>query len=307
MKYSPRLVVEAALASLFAIVFVVTWLVPDWIELVFGADPDGGNGDAEWAIGRVCAGILAPGLCRCSLSLRVAEDRPLASGALSKKVALSRRERRAKGTTPSRRKTQPGARDEKPAAGSDRSGRKVTTKQRRAGADESVNTPSTQELVSISTFIFLGTGRTIEPIVFRAVLDRPGLGKIVKFERGFRVNPMLGGLVGRPITVQLAKGGEKGAGPEVDLLRQQLGARGRNRRHRFSSRTFLRTRRARKRVSEAISASPTQHLQERLASAILVIARHGARNRTRGRVRTDLRARARLDACNGRGARYAEG
>lgn len=82
MKYSPRLVVEAALASLFAIVFVVTWLVPDWIELVFGADPDGGNGDAEWAI-VACAGILA---LICAVLARFEWQRiARASGALSKR------------------------------------------------------------------------------------------------------------------------------------------------------------------------------------------------------------------------------
>lgn len=38
-----------------AILFVATVLWPQWIELVFGADPDGGNGEAEWGIVAVLA------------------------------------------------------------------------------------------------------------------------------------------------------------------------------------------------------------------------------------------------------------
>ena len=131
-----------------------------------------------------------------------------------------------------------------------------------------MNTPSTQELVSISTFIFLGTVGQLNRSSLRAVLDRPGLA-IVKFERGFRVNPMLGGLVGRPITVQLAKGGEVRAGQKLiffanswvhaeEIAVTELAHVPANEK-------------SEKEVSEAISALPTQQLQERLASAILVV------------------------------------
>jgi hypothetical protein len=53
--------VEAALAGVFALFFVITLLWPDWIELIFGIDPDRGNGEAEWSIVAVF-GLLA-GLC----------------------------------------------------------------------------------------------------------------------------------------------------------------------------------------------------------------------------------------------------
>jgi len=41
--------VEAFFAGLFAIVALVTAVVPRWIE-EFGLEPDGGSGSAEWGI-----------------------------------------------------------------------------------------------------------------------------------------------------------------------------------------------------------------------------------------------------------------
>ena len=41
---------ECALAGLAAILAVLTAVWPNWIELLFGADPDGGDGSAEWGI-----------------------------------------------------------------------------------------------------------------------------------------------------------------------------------------------------------------------------------------------------------------
>jgi hypothetical protein len=41
--------IEAVLAGLFALATVVTAIFPEWIE-VFGLEPDGGDGSAEWAI-----------------------------------------------------------------------------------------------------------------------------------------------------------------------------------------------------------------------------------------------------------------
>jgi hypothetical protein len=58
MSRKSRLIIETALAAIFAVIFAVTLLWPDWIELVFGADPDQGNGAAEWAIVAV-SGSLA--------------------------------------------------------------------------------------------------------------------------------------------------------------------------------------------------------------------------------------------------------
>jgi hypothetical protein len=45
-----RFWIEAALASLTAGLFVLTLISREWIELLFGVDPDGGDGSLEWAI-----------------------------------------------------------------------------------------------------------------------------------------------------------------------------------------------------------------------------------------------------------------
>jgi hypothetical protein len=45
-----RFWIEALLASITALLTVLTALVPAWIEAVFHVDPDGGNGTLEVAI-----------------------------------------------------------------------------------------------------------------------------------------------------------------------------------------------------------------------------------------------------------------
>ncbi len=47
---------EATLAAIFFVVLIITVISHDWIEVVFGIDPDRGNGTAEWAI---VAGLAA--------------------------------------------------------------------------------------------------------------------------------------------------------------------------------------------------------------------------------------------------------
>jgi hypothetical protein len=58
MAPKTRLFLETAFAVIFAAIFVTTVLWPDWIELVFGADPDQGSGEAEWAV-VVASGALS--------------------------------------------------------------------------------------------------------------------------------------------------------------------------------------------------------------------------------------------------------
>jgi hypothetical protein len=41
---------ECSFTGLAAVLAVLTAIWPDWIELLFGADPDGGSGSAEWGI-----------------------------------------------------------------------------------------------------------------------------------------------------------------------------------------------------------------------------------------------------------------
>ena len=52
-----RFWVEAAGGGLTGFLFLLTLLWRDWIEAVFGVDPDHGNGSAEW-IAVVVLGVL---------------------------------------------------------------------------------------------------------------------------------------------------------------------------------------------------------------------------------------------------------
>ncbi len=48
-----RLIVEILLVVVSAILAVVTLIWPNWIELLFEAEPDGGDGSWEWAISAI--------------------------------------------------------------------------------------------------------------------------------------------------------------------------------------------------------------------------------------------------------------
>jgi hypothetical protein len=47
---SARFWLESALATVSALLLVVTVVWHEWIELVFRVDPDGGSGAAEWLV-----------------------------------------------------------------------------------------------------------------------------------------------------------------------------------------------------------------------------------------------------------------
>lgn len=58
MDLRARFYVEAAMALVFASLCLLTIISPQWIEAVFGVDPDLGLGGAEWAA-VVCTGAAA--------------------------------------------------------------------------------------------------------------------------------------------------------------------------------------------------------------------------------------------------------
>jgi hypothetical protein len=45
-----RFWIESILASITGMFAIVTLFWHDWIEIIFGVDPDKGNGSAEWLI-----------------------------------------------------------------------------------------------------------------------------------------------------------------------------------------------------------------------------------------------------------------
>lgn len=55
-----RFWVEVALSALSGLALVLTLVWEEWIEAVFGVEPDGGDGSAEWLVFLVLA-VLAVG------------------------------------------------------------------------------------------------------------------------------------------------------------------------------------------------------------------------------------------------------
>jgi hypothetical protein len=49
-----RFWIEAAMASITGVLAILTLIWKDWIEIVFGVDPDHHNGSFEWLIVAVC-------------------------------------------------------------------------------------------------------------------------------------------------------------------------------------------------------------------------------------------------------------
>jgi hypothetical protein len=56
---SARFWLESALATVTALLLVVTLVWREWIELVFRVDPDGGSGATEWLVVVVLGAVSA--------------------------------------------------------------------------------------------------------------------------------------------------------------------------------------------------------------------------------------------------------
>jgi hypothetical protein len=54
---SIRFSLEVVLSVVFGVAAGVTAIAPDWIEVAFHVDPDGGNGLLEWAVVAVLAAL----------------------------------------------------------------------------------------------------------------------------------------------------------------------------------------------------------------------------------------------------------
>lgn len=48
------IVPDTALAAAAALLALLTLVLPDWIEVVFGIDPDAGSGALEWIVAVTC-------------------------------------------------------------------------------------------------------------------------------------------------------------------------------------------------------------------------------------------------------------
>lgn len=72
MRQDRWLLAEVVLAALSGVLAAVTFVWPDWIELVFRVDPDGGSGWLEWAV----AGSLLLASAALGLLARARYTRP---------------------------------------------------------------------------------------------------------------------------------------------------------------------------------------------------------------------------------------
>ena len=69
--------IEVVLAAILGIATILTAVWPDWIEGVFGLDPDGGNGTTEWWIVVVLAVATVAVAALARRDLRVRRRAPI--------------------------------------------------------------------------------------------------------------------------------------------------------------------------------------------------------------------------------------
>jgi 4-amino-4-deoxy-L-arabinose transferase-like glycosyltransferase len=67
--------IEIVLSALLGTATIVTAVWPEWIEGVFGFDPDGGNGSTEWWIVAILAVITIIASVLARRDLRIARRR----------------------------------------------------------------------------------------------------------------------------------------------------------------------------------------------------------------------------------------
>ena len=70
-----RVRIESAVSALLGMATILTAVWPTWIEGLFGFDPDGGNGTAEWWIVAVLAATTVAAIALTRHDLRVARRR----------------------------------------------------------------------------------------------------------------------------------------------------------------------------------------------------------------------------------------
>ena len=67
MRMSRLFKLEASLAVLSGILFVITLVSKEWIEIIFRVDPDHGSGSLEWTI----VAVLAVAAVTCTTLARI--------------------------------------------------------------------------------------------------------------------------------------------------------------------------------------------------------------------------------------------
>src|SRR4051812_36231104 len=80
---------EAALATLTGLLLVLTLITPQWIEVLFDVDPDGGSGALEWAVVGALAAVAAGLSLTAWLEWRRAGPRRACLGADHDRTAAS--------------------------------------------------------------------------------------------------------------------------------------------------------------------------------------------------------------------------
>ncbi|MGA8098357.1 MAG: hypothetical protein WB810_06845 [Candidatus Cybelea sp.] len=127
---------------------------------------------------------------------------------------------------------------------------------------------SIDELAVRSTFIFVGTVEMPGASALKVLPGRPQLA-VVRFEKALRLNPVLGNLSGKPITVLLADGSAVRRGERFIFFAESwVHAEA------IAVREFAHladTEKTEQEVRTIVDDLPMIHLQERIASAALIV------------------------------------